>query len=365
MVRQLLISLLVAATATAAAPAGAKESGLEGWPSTWREQSEKTYDTGGLQSVKIDNARGVATVRRGPPGRIRLTALKIIRSGDREATARFARGTQVIVAPDGGRLVIRVRYPQRQSIKVSFWEMCTGFETPKVEVRLDVEVPEGFSAELGSTSGNLVTEGVTGIQELRTTSGDVSVHDAGGPLRAQSTSGSITVAEVGLARLETVSGDIKAQQTRGVLHVGTTSGEISVMAAEDSLRLITVSGDIRVERAPRGVMARTTSGGITVQAARGRVRLESSSGDVRVGLEAPLSQADVSTVSGDVSAALIGPVGLSLEMRTTNGTLDLDVPLAVKTVSRRVVAGVIGDGKAQVRLKSSSGDIHLSNGDLR
>jgi DUF4097 and DUF4098 domain-containing protein YvlB len=63
-----------------------------------------------------------------------------------------------------------------------------------------------------------------------------------------------------------------------------------------------------------------------------------------------------------VTATLIGTPDVTLELRTTNGTIDLDAPLQVRNVSRRVVTGVIGTGKAQIRMKSSSGDIHLSNG---
>jgi DUF4097 and DUF4098 domain-containing protein YvlB len=243
--------------------------------------------------------------------------------------------------------------------------MFGGFEVPRTEVRLVIEVPEDLAADLRSTSGDLVTEGLGGSQSLRTTSGDVSVSETRAPIRAQSTSGDITAADVGTADIETVSGDVGAEGAKGPFRVSTTSGEVRLKGLEDSVRVTSVSGDVRIPRAPRGVTARTTSGDIQVGEAAGGVQLESSSGDIHVGLAMPLSRADVSTVSGDVTAQLIGNVGVQLEMRTVNGTLDLSVPLSVKNVSRRVVSGVIGDGKTPVFIRSSSGDIHLTSGEIQ
>jgi hypothetical protein len=350
--KTLSLILAIAGPAGAGPPAAAGE--------VWREQSEKTIDATNLAGIKIENPRGEVSVRRGAGGRLHLTALKIVRANDREQSARFARGTQVVTSTEDGKWIVKVRYPQRQSIHLSFWDMFSCFELPRVEVRLDVEVPEAFSVWANSTSGDLATEEIAGPQVLESTSGDISVRGARAPLKVSSTSGDVIAVDVGRASLETVSGDLEAERVRGLLRASTTSGEISVKAAQDSLQLGTVSGDIRVDAAPLGLSARTTSGEISAQSAGGVVRLESSSGDVRVTLAGPLRGADVSTVSGDIEASLLGALGCTLEMRTTNGTLDLDVPLSVKTVSRYLVTGVVRNGTPPVRLRSSSGDIHLT-----
>jgi DUF4097 and DUF4098 domain-containing protein YvlB len=330
---------------------------------TWREQSQKDFEARGLRGVKIENGRGSITVRRGASDRVRLTALKIVRGNDREQALGFSGSTKVTVGKDSDRLAIKVLYPQRQSVRVSFIDMFGDYQVPRVEVRLIVDVPAEFAAELRSTSADLVTEDLSGSQTLNTTSGDVSVRGSRAPIHVRTTSGDISASAVGRARFETESGNVDADGARGPIRAGSTSGNVSVQGAEDSVRVTSVSGNLQVDVAPHGLLARTTSGEIRVQEARGAVRLESSSGGIRVGLASPLTAADISTVSGDVSAALLGPVGVSLEMRTTNGAIDLSAPLEVKTVSRRVVAGLIGDGKAPVSLRSSSGDIHLSSGE--
>lgn len=330
-----------------------------------REQSQKEFAAAGLAGVRVDNGQGIVTVRRGSPGQVRLNALKIVRGSDHDEAARFAKATRVTVERQGDWLVFRVTYPQRQSIEVSFWDMVGGYEMPRTDVRLIVEVPPNLAADLKSRSGDLVTEGIDGPQSFHTISGDISVRDTRAAIRAQTTSGDFTAAGIASAVIETVSGDVEADGARGSFRVSTTSGEVRLKGAEDSVVVTSVSGDIRVPRAPRGVEARSTSGDIQVGEASGSVQLESSSGDIHVGLMTPLAKADVTTVSGDVTTRLIGDVGVRLEMRTVNGTLDLAVPLGVKNVTRRMVSGVIGDGKAPVTLRSSSGDIHLTSGEIQ
>ena len=350
---------LVAAGAMAvlaAVPAGA---GTE----TRREQSERVIDTQGIRSIRVENGRGFVRVRGGSGSRIRLTALKIVRALDSERSTEFARETKVVTDLDRGNLVVRVRYPQRESVHVSLWQMFSGCELPKVEVRLGLEVPDGLPLTLVSTSGDLETEGLSGSQELQTTSGDVTVRGARGRVDASSTSGSLEVQGIASARLQTVSGDVKVEGSHGALKATSTSGDISVGGSDDSLSLATVSGEIHAGPAPRGLVARTTSGAIVARSAAGLVRIETSSGDVSVSLESPLRRADITTGSGDIDARLGPSVGCAIEMRTSSGSLDLSTPVAVRSVTRHLVTGVVNGGTAPVALRTSSGAIRVRSGE--
>ncbi len=329
---------------------------------TWREQSEKLVGGRELNEITVENRRGVVSLHRSADGDVHITALKITRACDREHSMSYSQQTQVTTDIEGKRLVIRARYPQRQSIRLNFWDLFSGFQMPSVEVRLSVDVPDGMGVEVNSKSGDVVTDGLDGPQALMTASGDISVSGARGPLRAVSASGDISASDIAAARLQTVSGDLDVEHVSAPLVAATTSGGIAVSAAADSLALTSVSGDIRVAAAPRGLVARTTSGDVVARATRGRVRLESSSGSVNVDLESPLHQAEITTTSGNIDVHLARTLGCNLEMRTTNGTLDTAAPLQVRTVSRHLVAGVIGQGGTAVRLRSSSGDIKVRTG---
>lgn len=117
-----------------------------------------------------------------------------------------------------------------------------------------------------------------------------------------------------------------------------------------------------LDRAPRGLIANTTSGDVACHEAGGAVRVETVSGEVRVGLTQPLRRAELSSTSGDITAALLGQLGCTLAMRTASGTIDVDLPLQMKTVSRREVTGVVRDGTAPVTLRTTSGNISISTG---
>jgi putative adhesin len=246
-----------------AGPAGATE--------TLREQSERELDAAGVVTIAVENPRGVVRVSPDAGGRIRVTALKIVRAHDAETAQKFARETKVSLTTQGGKCRIMVQYPQHQQVRVGLWQMMSGdFEFPGVEVRLALTVPRALQVSLRSTSGDLFTEDIDGRQDLDTTSGEIGVSVAGGAVRASTTSGDIRVSARGAARLRSVSGSLTAEQVGGPLDAHTTSGELVVLGAQDSLALGTVSGDIRVERAPHGIAATTTSGAQHLERRRGR-----------------------------------------------------------------------------------------------
>jgi hypothetical protein len=349
--RYLWISLLLIVSS----PAGATQE-------DWREQSEKVLDAAGVRGIVVENARGFVEVRPSADDRIHLTALKLVRGTDPDRSRTLARETEVRTSVEGGRFEVRVRYPQRQQVRIGFWDMLSGHRWPKLEVRLALEVPPDLPVRLSSSSGDLATADLMGPQELTTTSGDISLDGGGARVAATSTSGTISAAALGIAELRTVSGDIEVSDVRGRLRATTTSGGILVQGASDSLMLGSVSGDLRVTRAPRGVTARTVSGQIGVKSAAGTVDLESTSGDVSLWLDPGVRRAEVTTASGDIVVGLRPSVGCALELSTSNGTLDASVPLEVTSVSRRLMTGVVRGGDVPVLLRSSSGDISVRSG---
>src|SRR5262249_43682660 len=150
-------------------------------------------------------------------------------------------------------------------------------------------------------------------------------------------SGDVTLADVARARIRTVSGDIEVSGVHGPLEAHSSSGDLTIHGAVDSLALGTVTGDVRITSAPHGLRLSTTSGGVVARHVAGSVDIGASSGDVTLALESPLARAGVTTTSGDIHVSFGTGVGGELELRTSNGSLDLDAPLQVNTTSRRFV----------------------------
>ena len=328
---------------------------------TWREMSEQVVDAAKVKTLDVNNPRGIVSVSPSTDGKIHLSALKIVRTGNEKKGRELASQMQVEAGVQGDRYAVRVTYPHRK-IHVNVWDVLSGgdIDVPSLEVRLVIKAPVAVTVLLKSTSGDLESDAMSGRQQLETTSGDVRVPSARGPLSVRASSGDLEIGDVMAARLSTSSGEVNVDRSRGPLRVGTTSGDITVESADDSLAITTASGDVKVSQATRGADLRSTSGGIDARAA-GSVRAETASGDATLTLLSPLVQADIATVSGDIEARLAHDVACRLEMHTTSGSLDATVPIDLSQATRREIVGSVRNGSIPVRLRSTSGDINVTD----
>jgi len=327
-----------------------------------REQSDLSFEISGWKVLELDNARGSVAVRRSPDNRVHLVALKIVRGGDRKHAEQIAGQIDVPTEQSGDRFIVTAHYPPRTDIQIGFWDMLSGNEFPRAELRLEVEAPEALPVRLLSTSGDLSTEDRVGPQTFETHSGDIKVRRARGPLEATTTSGDFDLADVGAVWLRASSGDVLIDGARGPVSVRVGSGDIRIKGAADSLSLSASSGDIHVDDAPRGLDAQTTSGDVVAPQVAARARVSTTSGDVQLGLRAPLRSVEIQTSNGDVKIDLARGLGCALDLRTTSGTLDVGVPMVLRGADRHAMAGSIAGGGTPLTVRTSSGDVTVTSG---
>ncbi len=350
MKRAVLAALLLVLVAT---PAAADRAELT-------QKSERLFDATGVRRLRVENPRGFAEVKRSGDNQVHLWALKRIRAPHAQQE-RLARETTVETTRNGDQFVVQVHYPQGSAMRISFFELFAGFETPRVDVQLSIEVPEGVAVEMRSASGNLRTANMAGGQQLATTSGDIRIEGATGPVSASATSGDIEASGLVRGRLRSVSGDVSVKGVLHTLEVATTSGQITIQGAADSLHLDSVSGDVEVEGSPRFLSIGTTSGDVAAREVAGALTVSTSSGDLDLQAAAGLVRADLTSVSGDVTMAVPPRYDATVDMQTSSGALDVSLPFEVRTVTRRLLRGTLGRGTARLSLKSSSGDLHVTS----
>ncbi len=343
-----LLALFAAAAVTVTQPVGAAvtaplhpgdHASRAGWLdrySTARqgaEQSDRTSQTfkvGDGAALDLSNVAGDVHVTGSGGGEIRIEAVKRVRHRDPDTAKRLLEELRVEISHVGGRVEVRTITPRRPS---------GSSRGQSVQVEYTVSVPRSA----------LVT--------VKAISGDVSVTDVRGEVRAEAISGDVTVqATPNVALAKTVSGDVTARDIDGAssLSLGTVSGSvIATNLKARTLESVTVSGDlqltnIEVDR----LMAKSVSGDIEFGATlvkNGRYELNSHSGDVRL--------------------TLADTTGFELNATTFSGSVRSDFPVTLRADgggqrssrgSTRAIRGSYGDASALITVQTFSGTIVIT-----
>jgi DUF4097 and DUF4098 domain-containing protein YvlB len=225
---------------------------------------------------------------------------------------------RVDVESSGSRIVIKVVLPHGGS--------------HDSEAEIEVRVPRASTVEVGATSADVSSRGVTGTQRLKSVSGEVTAEVSGNN-----------------SEIRTVSGDITVRGTGNpvALRVSSVSGSINLSHGAGKLDVVTVSGDAKLNVTDASeVRGRTTSGEFDLRAKLTR--------DARV---------DVEAVSGEITLRLSAPNGMSAEVESFSGDITGCLATNVERVSKygpghRLNIRTVEAG-AYVRAKTLSGGIDI------
>jgi hypothetical protein len=197
-------------------------------------------------------------------------------------------------------------------------------------------IAQGFSVNLGRWTSGLDYEikvphncNVT----LRTSTGDIAIHEVNGTIFAQATSGDITLGDIsGTALVNSASGDI---------HIDTIEGKLGAHTA---------SGDLHIDEANLSELS-----------------VHTASGDINLDLKRlPEGEWGIKTVSGDLRLKIPRESRLTVEVQTLSGDVDCDLPHErVRLGTARGKQLIINGGGPFVRLQSVSGDVLIDSNDRR
>ncbi len=186
---------------------------------------------------------------------------------------------------------------------------------------LVITVPEGCDIQLSNGSGEVTVQGVSGRIDLRTGSGTIGVSEVHGPVS-----------------LKTGSGPINVSDVQGQISLKTGSGPVSGTGINGQLKLLTGSGRIDLEQA----------------ALKGSSQIKTGSGAITFAGELdPYGNYNLTTGSGRVNLTLPTNAAFRLNASTGSGGVLNDF-------------GNVGSSaqpRAQLRVKSGSGTIHVYRGE--
>jgi DUF4097 and DUF4098 domain-containing protein YvlB len=333
---RLALAALVAALV--AGPAAAANRFGVGEPTRTRETSAEV--AAGGRAVAVENSSGNVSVTAGDGERVSIDARVEYWSDDQEWMAQVEREFALEVREEAGRIVVRPRIPEPPKRRLGRLRLSYA-------VDLSLRVPRGTAVDVRSSYGDVVVHDVGGPLAVTVASGNVSARGAAGgvtldgrygnvtatriegPLEVQATSGDVTLEQVsGDVRVAASYGSVRAQRLGGELHLSAGSGgvvvadvagaveidakygDVDVRDVRGVLAVAAASGAVKVRDVPRSVSVRSSYGDVDVQGVGGTVEVAGSSGNVTVrdvegALVVETSYGDVlvEDARGDVEAA--------------------------------------------------------------
>ncbi len=334
-------------------------------PGTKLEREEKSaVAAAGKKALVVKNARGrTVIVGRDGATTISVVAVKNAVGNDKESASELLDKVSIEVTERGDQVIVETRDDAKWDHEFSLWSVVKGGRR-SVWVDYTIEVPHSFDVSAATTSGEVRVSNLQGGADVQATSGDVSIRAVGGNSSARLTSGDLEVVDVaGDLSVSATSGSVVVDNIKGMLQIEGTSGDFRAARIGKDADVQLASGDFLLEGCSGNVSFRAASGDAVMREVDGSVNASSSSGDIEVQV-IPVAERSfsLSTSSGDVGMYYI-PVkgfGFQLDVRTSSGSIEGDLPIKVTRADRRRLQGVVGSGAARVDIETASGDVTIS-----
>lgn len=133
-------------------------------------------------------------------------------------------------------------------------------------VRVEIVVPESYNIKLYSTGGNLSIKDITGKIETNTSGGNISIEKTSGDLEAYTAGGNVNInISRGNIKISTSGGKITATDFIGNVDASTAGGDIILAGSDGKIDASTAGGNIRLDYSGKnlGVDMSTLGGNIT------------------------------------------------------------------------------------------------------
>ena len=329
LMRSARIPAILLLTIVAAATQPACVVGIDGERGTF----ERTLAVSGVVRLEVQTASGSINISRavGTEGSVHIVGKFRVGTwlwGDARERARHLKENPPI--EQRGSLILVGSGVSRELLR-------------NVQISYEITVPE--DTEVVSTAA----------------SGQQTIRDVKGPVRATSASGSVTVGNVAKdVTITAASGELSARDIGGNLRASTASGSQTIEDVDGEVRARAASGSLTINQPGRRVDASNASGHIQIRGAKGDVRARNASGGVSVeGNPASGALWEISSASGGIHLRLLEPVDVEVALETRSGSITTDRPITIQSKSRHELRGLIGKPDARIEASTTSGSIRI------
>lgn len=253
--RKLFLASLILLVSLPAMPAMA---------ATDEETIRRSFSLDRGSEVSLANINGNVEVSTWSGSEVQVTAIKKARASTSSRVKSLLKETKVIFTETSNGLNVRAERPKRS--------MFDWLNNAHYSVTFEVLLPIGISTDAETVNGNVIVEGVTGIQ-ARSTNGRIVIVGGEGAIDAHTTNGGIR------AELESLDGDVKLSSTNGGIRLALPRNANAELSARTVNGRVRTKGDIDLESTNRrrtrlkgtfgaggpAINLRTVNGSITVE----------------------------------------------------------------------------------------------------
>jgi hypothetical protein len=333
--------------------------------STVKKSEEKTQEVSldGQKIIFVKNAKGTTKII-GKPDRktIFIKAIKMVKADSEEDARALLDELTFTVKRTDSRISVITEYPEKSATKKGLLNFLTRLKR-SAYVNYYIEVPAAMSGEVSSASGDVGVAMLEGGAKVNCASGDVHVSAIGGDVLIELASGDVHVEDVGGAlTVTTASGDAELLKIGRNLSVCAASGDVHAIEIGGDAEVSMVSGDLVLKGCKGSVVAGSSSGDLILLGIDGNITASASSGDITVTiLPDSDKEFNLNTASGDIEVSYYTPddYGFLLEISTGGGSISGDMAIKMEKISRKYLKGVVGSGKAVVKVSTASGDVEI------
>lgn len=284
----------------------------------------------------LKNFSGEITVKSWEKPAVRIQATKYARGRTEEEARENARRIGIDVRQDEHTLRIDTKIP-----------FLGHAQAMGGRVDYQISIPQRFNLKLQSMSGDVKTKGVHGNVKIDTKSGDVRVQEIQGDVEVACLSGNVIMENItGNSTVKSLSGDVAGKDIAGDnTKLNLHSGDVDLTRLQGNLVLASLSGDVHL-----------------VDMDCGKVEVDSKSGDVDIaGGVKPEGDYLLKTLSGNLKMRIPRDASVRIEALSRSGHISYTLPLKIEKKSSHELHGILGEGKARIKLITLSGDISLEH----
>jgi DUF4097 and DUF4098 domain-containing protein YvlB len=319
---------------------GACNMEIHNWSSAHYERTvevQQAMAEGG--SLAVSTASGSIAVAGQAVSEARIVATIRGQAPTEEEARELAEATEIRIETSGDRVAIKADTPTQGNGR-------------SVSISYDIVVPTRTSVECESASGGIKATALEGSVRGHTASGSVTCENLrNGSVNMDSSSGSVRLsnaAGITSCEMHTSSGRAAAEWVQAQdIRIGSTSGSVELRDARAQ------SIDMR------GASGRVEGRDLTCS----RLNAESASGGVSIEFS-PAAPADVTATIGSISGgvSVVAPRNFAgrIEMSTTSGSVQSDLPVTVQgKMSNKHLSGTVGSGSGSLTLRTTSGSVNV------